>query len=724
MRLMTAVAVMSFLFSMPAAAATLYVSPAGSDAASGAIDAPFQTITKAAQVARPGDIVNVRGGIHTTRAVIYSKGTAAAPIVFRAMPGEHAILDGVSTPSNKGVLELIETEYVDVSGFEVRNAPYIGIMLWKTRNTRVLDNHIHHAVRNGIYVGGDVTPANFDITVSGNRVHDAVLENQYLTFTSGGWAGAIVVSRTDRATITENRISNNYGEGLISLRSNQHRIERNEISDSFSMNLYLDNSRFATVNGNLIYSTGDTRHYRAGHPAAGIGIANENKDVMNPSSDNTFTNNIVIGTRWGFYYGNYESGGGLRNTKVFNNTFYGTTSEIVRIDDGPHAANVIENNIFFQVGSPAPRYGGGAEVAYSTNLWYGGSAGTATDNSDLYGDPGFANAGGRGATDYRLASASSIAATRGLPVAAVTTDFWGTQRTGAYDIGAHQLTSAIVDPPVPPTEVVASAADHTSIVLTWLASDNAASYRVSRDGVPVATVAALSWTDSGLASSTTYRYGVSAVDSAGRASSETFASATTQPVVIEATDTAPPTVPTGFWAVPSTSSPRVYLGWEPSSDNVAVAGYRIYRNGALAATASIPEWTDDSLGYATTSEYRVVAFDAAGNVSEGAVESATTIADPSVAADVQAPSTPANFWIVASGSSTRMYLGWDAATDNIGVTGYRIYRNGVHVATVSGTAWTDDSGLKRKTTYTWGVAAVDAAGNVSPQAKKSARTRR
>ena len=720
MRLSTAVAVSLILIASTANAATYYVATSGNDAAAGSIDAPFRTISKAAQVVKPGDVVNVRGGVYTDRASIYSKGTAAAPIVFRAMPGETPILDGANTPSNKGVVELSETEYVDFSGFEIRNAPYIGIVLWHTRNTRVLDNHVHHTVRNGIYAGGDTIGSTSDVTVSGNSVHDTVLENQYHNMNGGGWAGAVVVSKADRATITSNRIWNNDGEGLISLRANGHLVQGNEIWDNFSVNLYLDNARFVTADRNLIYSTGNTRYYRNGLPAAGISIANETKDVMTPSSDNVFTNNIVIGTRWGFHYGNYESGGGLRNTRVLNNTFYGTIAEIVRIEDDAHANSVVANNIFHQTGSPAPRYGGGSAVSYANNVWYGGSAGAASGATDFYGDPAFVNPGGRGASDYRIALAS-IAAKNGVPAAAVATDFWGTPRAGVYDIGAHQLTSSVtVVPPAAPANVVA-APNTTSVVLTWTASANATSYRISRDGTHVATVAATSWTDGGLAPSTTYRYGVSAADASGNVSAETSASATTLPEV--AADSIAPSAPIHLWAVPSTSAARVYLGWDAATDNVAVAGYRIYRNGTLVSTVTALEWTDDSgLPYATTFEYRVVAFDAAGNVSAAAIETATTIQDPASAADTQAPTTPANFWLVPSTSSTRMYLGWDPATDNVGVTGYRIYRDGVLVTTVNTTTWTDDSGLKRKTTYTYAVAAVDAAGNVSPQTKLSART--
>ena len=82
-----------------------------------------------------------------------------------------------------------------------------------------------------------------------------------------------------------------------------------------------------------------------------------------------------------------------------------------------------------------------------------------------------------------------------------------------------------------------------------------------------------------------------------------------------AADTLPPTVPTGV-AAAAVSSSEIDLSWAASTDNVGVAGYRVYRGGALAATvASVTTWRDTGLSASTTYSYTVVAFDAAGNAS-------------------------------------------------------------------------------------------------------------
>jgi chitodextrinase len=63
---------------------------------------------------------------------------------------------------------------------------------------------------------------------------------------------------------------------------------------------------------------------------------------------------------------------------------------------------------------------------------------------------------------------------------------------------------------------------------------------------------------------------------------------------------------------------------------------------------------------------------------------------------------------------TSIGLRWDASTDNVGVTGYRVYRDGELVATKGAGARSHNvSGLTCGTSYTISLTAVDAAGNES-----------
>jgi chitodextrinase len=615
-----AVIISLLLVSVSANAAELFVSLSGNDANPGTLAAPFRTVDKAAFVAAPGDIVSVRAGTYVGRVKIYgSKGTASARIVYRAYPGEKVIFDGTGVASDKAVVSLNDTEYVDFSGFEVRNAPHIGIALWYARQTRVLNNVVHDTVRNGIYVGADTTGVVSDITISGNTVYHTVLENQYHNMSDAGWAGAVVIAYCERAVITRNRIYQNDGEGIIYLRSNHARIAGNEISDSFSANLYIDNARFVVADGNLIYSTGNSRYFRDGKPSPGIGIANETNTIMNPSSDNTFTNNVVIGTRWGFFYGNFETGGGLRNTKVVNNTFYRTVDEIIRIDDDAHSNNVVENNIFDQTGSPAPRYAGTSGTTYRNNLWYGGSAGPAAGAGDVYGDPLFVNRGTFVAADYRLRAGSPAISAGANTLSLVPTDHTGSARSLPIDIGAHESAVAgDVNAPSVPDGLRATVGGTASVTLVWTAStDNVGvtGYVVLRNGAVVATIGAVTtWTDTNLAERTIYSYQVQAIDAAGNRSAASAAMPVAWSSSAADVDGEAPTAPVQLRGSAS-STTIIDLDWAAATDNVRVVTYRIYRDGSRIASITGTRYTDTTVAAGTSYTYHVVAVDEAGNRS-------------------------------------------------------------------------------------------------------------
>ncbi len=88
--------------------------------------------------------------------------------------------------------------------------------------------------------------------------------------------------------------------------------------------------------------------------------------------------------------------------------------------------------------------------------------------------------------------------------------------------------------------------------------------------------------------------------------------------------------------------------------------------------------------------------------------------------DTTRPSQPTGFNATAAGS-TGANLSWSASTDNVGVTGYIVSRNGTPIATPATTNFID-SGLSPATTYSYTVAARDAAGNTSTPASASVTT--
>ncbi|MFD5559419.1 carbohydrate binding domain-containing protein [Kitasatospora griseola] len=89
-------------------------------------------------------------------------------------------------------------------------------------------------------------------------------------------------------------------------------------------------------------------------------------------------------------------------------------------------------------------------------------------------------------------------------------------------------------------------------------------------------------------------------------------------------------------------------------------------------------------------------------------------------ADTQAPTAPTSLVATAT-AATQVSLSWGASTDNVGVTGYDVYRNGTLATTVTGTTATV-TGLTASTAYTFTVKAHDAAGNASAASNSLAVT--
>jgi hypothetical protein len=78
--------------------------------------------------------------------------------------------------------------------------------------------------------------------------------------------------------------------------------------------------------------------------------------------------------------------------------------------------------------------------------------------------------------------------------------------------------------------------------------------------------------------------------------------------------------------------------------------------------------------------------------------------------DTTAPSAPSN--LTGTATASRVDLSWGASTDNVGVTGYRVLRDGTQIGTSTGTTYSDTT-VQSNTRYQYTVVAVDAANNPS-----------
>ncbi len=270
------------------------------------------------------------------------------------------------------------------------------------------------------------------------------------------------------------------------------------------------------------------------------------------------------------------------------------------------------------------------------------------------------------------------------------------------DVTLNFATTNDTTAPTQVTGLVTTTVSNTQIDLTWsVATDDTAvtGYNIYRDGVLLTSTTGTSYSDTGLSSLTTYSYQISASDAAGNEGIRSISSSST---TLADPDTTPPTQVTGL-STTVIGTTQIDLTWSASTDNIAVAGYNIYRDGVFITSTPTTSYSDTGVTEASTYSYQISAFDAAGN--EGLASNSVSVSTP----DISAP-TQVTGLVATTISDTQIDLLWSASTDNLAVAGYNIYRDGVLLTSTTGTSYSD-MGLSSLTTYSYQISAFDTAGN-------------
>lgn len=246
-----------------------------------------------------------------------------------------------------------------------------------------------------------------------------------------------------------------------------------------------------------------------------------------------------------------------------------------------------------------------------------------------------------------------------------------------------------------------------AVDLFWTANtDDAIGYLLYRDGVQIADIAdpaETTYADANLANGTTYAYTLAAYDAAGNVSAPCAAvSATPQ-------DTVAPATPTGLTAADRADDEggAIVVSWTPNDDDTFYYMVRLYLDGTpvteLLTQATQVEFTGLTNG--TTYEVTVAARDEAGNESPASAPASATPADN------LPPAAPTGLTASPVPAYGRVELAWTASI-SADTAGHKVYRDGIEIADITGSAWTDeDATINAQHTYT--VTAYDAAGNES-----------
>lgn len=265
--------------------------------------------------------------------------------------------------------------------------------------------------------------------------------------------------------------------------------------------------------------------------------------------------------------------------------------------------------------------------------------------------------------------------------------------------------------PSTPLYLTAQARGSATVSLHWAPSTDAvgvSGYRIYRDGTLLTKVPSNAYLDTAAAGAS-HTYAVTAVNEAAVESAQSQPASVTMPA---AGDTTAPSPPSGVRAT-SVTDHSVTLRWDPGSDNVGVAYYEVVGapTGAVIVDPVSTGVTITGLQSSTPLSLYVLVFDGAGNQSSFWPSYEAGVQPATAASGTVAPSAPAPVLVTAYGS-THASLSWSAVSDAAGVTGYTVFRNSLRLATVSGTAYTDN-GLNGCGNCQYSVQANDAAGNVS-----------
>lgn len=188
-----------------------------------------------------------------------------------------------------------------------------------------------------------------------------------------------------------------------------------------------------------------------------------------------------------------------------------------------------------------------------------------------------------------------------------------------------------------------------------------------------------------------------------------------------------------------TGSKSVRVTWQHSYVGDLALKYQVFRNGNAVKYVSGKAYDDDTVESGKTYNYSVRALTSeqvslmsgSARISIPALVNTSTDTDTSIdttkdlseesvsvkPANFESPTTPSNV-TVRLADTGGVELRWRESSDDIGVSGYRIFRNGSALGT-SKTALFRDRDAKQGQKYVYSVVAFDASGNVSTMSPKA-----
>ncbi len=467
--------------------ATYYVDGnSGNDSADGSSNRPWKTLDKAVEQLSPGDEVRVRTAVYYEALRVKTNNTT-----WRADTGHKPVIDGryhdglfnsqgqlphpdgtqnFLPQASAGAIVVMNAGGTTLDGFTIQNvagsAVSVSASNCTVRNCRI-DFIYNTAVKSNTSSGF------IENVVFENNICTRISVRYYDPLRGGGVegvSGVMKMGRTRDGVIRNNVCAYGHGEGMnIGKDSYRILVEGNVVHTCSHVHLYINRSQDVTMRNNLVYHlyTPDLIGEDGRAPA---GIAFGDEDAFNGqwihSSGGQIYNNIVVGLGTLLAVRNNKDGYDtqLNGCYIGYNTFIGREKTRVAIGlvgnmaGRPHRNTIFENNLIY--GAPLVNNASGdlSGILFRNNLWSAQPEAALRGDGDRIGDPNLVNVAAAlrdnfpspesnlDLNNYRLTERSALAIGRasdssranGLQPPEIRKDFFGSNRDGSPDIGAHE----------------------------------------------------------------------------------------------------------------------------------------------------------------------------------------------------------------------------------------------------------------------------------------------
>jgi len=249
------------------------------------------------------------------------------------------------------------------------------------------------------------------------------------------------------------------------------------------------------------------------------------------------------------------------------------------------------------------------------------------------------------------------------------------------------------------TDLTADAISPSTVRLDWvLPVDSKAVdyYKIYRDGVLIGTSTTTTYDDTTATAVHNYTYGVISVVNYRVESA----------IVTVVNHAIVPTVP--VLTVTVISGTQINLSWTVATvSGGTVVAYKLRRDGVIInGSANALSYINTGLTQNTNYSYTISSVDDIGN------ESAQSLPKTAKTFDAAPPTVPTGLTATVV-STTQINLKWNASSDNVGVTGYKLYRGATLINGSGSALFYNDTGLTPGTAYSYTVSAFDARNNTS-----------